>query len=173
MAVTSEPIYCASTIKLLGVENEVLERLKRPQRKQTRVNVLMALFTKAPTFFVEFIVVATVAIIFIVMARGFGIPYQEAAPLIGAFAIVCSRLLNVLSSLFNMRLNLATIAPSLPLVRAAGPQRMAWREVCATRREALKRIESDIEFRNVSFAYTSTAKQIFSESVAASFRRAR
>ena len=54
MAVTAEPIFAASTIKLLGVESDVLERLKRPQRKQTRVMVLMTLITKAPTFFLEF-----------------------------------------------------------------------------------------------------------------------
>jgi ABC-type multidrug transport system fused ATPase/permease subunit len=159
MAVTSEPIYCASTIKLLGVEDEVLERLKRPQRKQTRVNVLMAVFSKAPTFFVEFVVILTVAIVFIVLARGYGVPYQEAAPLIGAFAIVCSRLLNVLSSLFNMRLNLATIAPSLPLVqRLVNTNGMA---KSVRRGVKLEKVESHIEFRNVSFGYVD-GKQIFS-----------
>ncbi|NWG24082.1 MAG: ABC transporter ATP-binding protein [Pseudorhodoplanes sp.] len=152
MAVTAEPIFAASTIKLLGVENDVLESLKRPQRKQTRVNVLMALFTKAPDFFVEFIVVAVVAIIFIVMARGFGVPYQDTAPLIGAFAIVCSRLLNVLSSLFNMRLNLATIAPTLPLVERL--VRSDENADVVKRGETLGSIQGDIEFRNVSFSYT-------------------
>jgi subfamily B ATP-binding cassette protein MsbA len=152
MAVTAEPIYSASTIKLLGVESDMLERLKRPQRKQTRVNVLMALFTKAPSLFVEFIVVATVAIIFLVLARGFGIPYQEAGPLIGAFAIVCSRLLNVLSGLFNMRLNLATIGPALRLVERLLKTHAT--DEAVKRGLPLYNVESDIEFRKVSFGYT-------------------
>lgn len=151
MAVVAEPIFSASTIKLLGVESNVLESLKGPQRKQTRVNVLMALFMKAPTVFVEFVVVAMVAVIFIVIARGFGISYQEAAPLIGAFAIVSSRLLNVLSGLFNMRLNLATIAPSLRLVERLVQTHSESQVV--TRGATLQRVESDIEFRNVSFGY--------------------
>jgi subfamily B ATP-binding cassette protein MsbA len=151
MAVTAEPIFAASTIKLLGVENDVLERLQRPQRKQTRVNVLMTLYTKAPDFFVEFVVVAIVAVIFIVLARVVGIPYQEAAPLIGAFAIVCSRLLTVLSGLFNMRLNLSTIAPTLPLIERL--VRSTANADAVKRGVPLENVDGDIEFRNVSFSY--------------------
>lgn len=160
MAVTAEPIFAASTIKLLGVEDDVLERLKKPQRKQTRVIVLMALFTKAPSFFVEFIVVAIVAVIFVVLARVFGVPYKEAAPLIGAFAIVCSRLLSVLSSLFNMRLNLATIAPSVPLVnRLVNTQSTA---DVVKRGMQLTKIETGIDFSHVAFAY-HPEKPVFSD----------
>lgn len=160
MAVTAEPIYSASTIKLLGIEADVLERLKRPQRKQTRVNVLMALFSKLPSLFVEFIVVATVAIVFLVMARVFGIPYKEAAPLIGAFAIVSSRLLNVLSSLFNMRLNLETIGPALRLVEQLVQTHAT--DAAIKRGLPLQRVDSDIEFRNVSFGYID-GKPVFTD----------
>jgi len=160
MAVTAEPIYSASTIKLLGVESDVLERLKRPQRKQTRVSVLMALYTKAPSLFVEFIVVAAVAVIFLVMARGFGIPFREAAPLIGAFAIVCSRLLNILSGLFNMRLNLETVGPALDLVKRLVQDHAT--EDAVTRGVELKKVDSDITFRNVTFGYIE-GKPVFTD----------
>jgi ABC-type multidrug transport system fused ATPase/permease subunit len=152
MSVTAEPIFAASTIKLLGVENDVLERLKSPQRKQTRVLVRMALIAKLPNFFVDFLISATVAAIFILLARVFGIPYQESAPLIGAFAVVSSRLLNVLTSLLNMRLNLETVAPALAVVEQLVHTHHTSEFV--KRGATLEKVESGIEFRNVSFGYT-------------------
>jgi subfamily B ATP-binding cassette protein MsbA len=151
MAVTTEPIFAASTIKLLGVESDVLERLKRPQRKQTRIQVVMTLVTKAPTFFLEFLLSATVAAIFILLARVFGIPYQESAPLIGAFAIVSSRLLNILSGLLNMRLNLEMIAPALAVVERLVHTHHTSEFV--KRGATLEKVESGIEFRHVNFGY--------------------
>jgi ABC-type multidrug transport system fused ATPase/permease subunit len=160
MAIASEPIFAASTIKLLGIESHVLEQLKRPQRKQTRVLVLLALFTKVPSFLVELIVVLAVAIFFIVLARGFGVPYHEAAPLVGAFAAVCFRLLNALSNLFNMRLDLAAISPSLLLVEKLVRSK-ATSEVVKSG-EKLEKVEFDIEFRNVRFGYID-GRDVFSD----------
>jgi subfamily B ATP-binding cassette protein MsbA len=160
VAITAEPIFSASTIKLLGVESDVLRRLRRSQRKQIRVNVLMTVFMKAPNFFAEFFVVLMVATIFILAAHVFGIPIQKAAPLIGAFAIVSSRLLNVLSSLFNMRLNLATIGPSLALVEHLVSTHSTSKAV--TRGDTLQKVDSDIEFRNVGFAYID-GKPVFTD----------
>jgi ABC-type multidrug transport system fused ATPase/permease subunit len=159
-AITAEPIFSASTIKLLGVESEVLKSLRREQRKQVRVNVLMAAFTKAPNLFAEFIVVLMVATVFIVVAHVFGIPFHQAAPLIGAFAIVSSRLITVLSGLFNMRLNLATVGPSLALVERLVSTHSTAEVV--TRGDTLQRVDSDIEFRNVGFAY-GDGKPVFTD----------
>lgn len=160
MAVTTEPIFAASTIKLLGVESDILERLKRPQRKQTRVMVLMTLITKAPNFFLEFALSATVAATFILLARVFGVPYQEAAPLIGAFAIVSSRLLSILSSLLNMRLNLEMIAPALAVVEGLVHSHHTAEAV--KRGATLEKVESGVELRNVSFGY-SEDKAVFTD----------
>jgi len=160
VAITAEPIYSASTIKLLGVESDVLKRLRRSQRKQIRVNVLMIVFMKAPGFFTEFIVVLMVATIFLLAAHVFGIPIQKAAPLIGAFAIVSSRLLNVLSGLFNMRLNLATIGPSLAVVERLVTTDSTAKAV--TRGDTLQQVDSGIEFRNVSFSY-GDGKPVFTD----------
>ena len=151
MAVTAEPIFAASTIKLLGVESDVLERLKRAQRKQSRIQVLMALVTKAPNFLLDFLVSATVAVVFIALARVFGIPYQESAPLIGAFAVVSSRLLSMLSGLLNMRLNLEMIAPALAVVENLVHTHHTVEFV--KRGATLEKLETGIEFRNVSFSY--------------------
>ena len=160
MAATAEPIYSASTIKLLGVEEEALEGLKRPQQKLTRANVLMALFTRAPNYLVEFVIVLSVAVIFVVLSRFFSVSYQDAMPLVGAFAVVCSRLFNILSSLFNMRLDLSTIAPSIVLV-----QRLVHTHSTSdvvSRGLALQKVDSDIEFRNVAFAYND-GNPVFTE----------
>jgi subfamily B ATP-binding cassette protein MsbA len=159
-AITAEPIFSASTIKLLGVESDVLKRLRRTQRKQVRVNVLMTAFTRAPNLFAEFTVVLMVATVFLVVAHVFGVPIQKAAPLIGAFAIVASRLITVLSGLFNMRLNLATVGPSLTLIeRLLGAHSTA---EAVTRGDTLKKVDSAIEFRNVSFAYDD-GKPVFTD----------
>jgi ABC-type multidrug transport system fused ATPase/permease subunit len=159
-AVTAEPIFAVSTIKLLGVESDVLSRLKRPLRKFTRANVLMTVFSKIPDTFVEFIVVSAVAGVFIVLARVYGMSYQEAAPLIGSFAVVSSRLLTVLSSLLSKRLDLATVAPSIALVRrlvADGATSTA-----VSRGDVLPKIESDIEFHGVGFGYADN-KAVFTD----------
>ena len=151
MAVTAEPIFAASTIKLLGVESDVLGRLQRQQRKQSRIQVLMTLITKAPNFLLEFLLSATVAAVFIVLARVFGIPYQKSAPLIGAFAVVSSRLFSMLSGLLNMRLNLETIAPALAVVENLVHTHHTVEFV--KRGATLEKLETGIEFRNVSFSY--------------------
>jgi subfamily B ATP-binding cassette protein MsbA len=159
-AITAEPIFSASTVKLLGVESDVLKRLTRSQRKQIRVNVLMAATMKAPSLFAEFIVVLMVATIFIVVARVFGVALQTAAPLIGAFAIVSSRLITVLSGLFNMRLSLAAVGPSLALAERLVTTHSTSEAV--TRGDVLQKVDSDIEFRNVGFAY-GDGKPVFTD----------
>ena len=157
-AITAEPIFAASTIKLLGVEEDVLTRIKRPMRKYTRANVLMSMFTSGPDAFVEFVVIAAVACIFIVLVKFFGISYQEAAPLVGSFAIVSGRLFGVLSGLLGKRLDLATVAPSLALVRRLVMSNST--PALVRQGEVLHKVVSDIEFRNLSFGY-SEEKNIF------------
>ena len=86
-----------------------------------------------------------------ILAHGFGMPFQEAAPLIGGFAAVSWRLLGTLSNLLGKRLNIASIAASLLLV-----QRLVRRGSEQERADAgaeLGAVETDIEFRDVSFAY--------------------
>jgi len=150
-AVAAEPLFAAGTIKLLGAERTVLQRLRAPLRKYTRASVLVSVFSKAPTDLVEFVIVVAVAATFMILAHGFGMPFQEAAPLIGGFAAVSWRLLGTLSNLLGKRLNIASIAASLLLV-----QRLVRRGSEQERADAgaeLGAVETDIEFRDISFAY--------------------
>jgi ABC-type multidrug transport system fused ATPase/permease subunit len=150
-AIAAEPLFAAGTIKLLGAESAILKRTRAPLRKITRASVLMAIVGKAPDDLVEVIVVVAVAGTFMVLARVFGVPFQEAAPLIGSFAVVSSRLLSALSSLLGKRLNIASVAASLLLV-----QRIVRGDAQREDLEAgieLDRVATDIEFRNVRFSY--------------------
>ena len=152
MAVTAEPIFAASTIKLLGVESDVLERLKRPQRKQTSdPGVNDSYYKSTESSSSSLLSQRRWPRCSLLLARVFGIPYQESAPLIGAFAVVSSRLLSMLSSLLNMRLNLEMIAPALAVVEQLGPHasHRGVRQAGATS----GKVESGVEFRNVSFGY--------------------
>ena len=150
-AIAAEPLFAAGTIKLLGVESTILRRTRAPLRKITRVSVLMSVVSKAPSDLVEVIMVIAVAGTFIALARGFGVSFQEAVPLIGSFAVVSSRLLSSLSSLLGKRLDIASVAASLLLVQKivrADPER----ENLESGVE-LDRIATDIEFRDIRFSY--------------------
>ena len=150
-ATAAESLFAPASIKLLGVEGIILKQLRPSLRKFTRASVLMSVLSKAPADVVELIVVAAVAGTFIILARGFGMPFQEAAPLIGSFAVVSARFLGTLSSLLGKRLSIASAAASLLLV-----QRLVRKD---TTRESLdtganlETIETDIEFCNVGFSY--------------------
>ncbi len=150
-AIAAEPLFAAGTIKLLGAEGTVLQRLRRPLQKFTRVSVLMSVVSKASDSFIEFIVVAVVAGAFIVLAHGFGMPFQEAAPLIGSFAVVSSRLFGTLGSLLGKRLNIASVAASLLLVQRLVRDDSAHEHVAVG--AELDAVESDIEFCDVRFSY--------------------
>ena len=71
--------------------------------------------------------------------------------LIGAFAVVSSRLLSMLSSLLNMRLNLEMIAPALAVIENLVHTHHTVEFV--KRGATLEKVETGIEFRNVSFGY--------------------
>jgi ABC-type multidrug transport system fused ATPase/permease subunit len=86
-----------------------------------------------------------------VLAHGFNIPFREAVPLIGSFAIIASRLLTVASSLLSKRLNVASSTPSLLLVHQLVSEGSAQER--SEQGAALNRIEQDIEFRDVWFGY--------------------
>jgi subfamily B ATP-binding cassette protein MsbA len=158
MAVTAEPIFGAEIVKLLGMEYNFTERLRKPLRRLTRVNVLQVLIKKGPTSFVEFIIITSVAVVLAVMWHVFAMPFDRALPLIGAFALISARLLSVMASLLNKRLDLAIIVPSLAIVRAA----LEKRDVCKRYEEGVKleSIESDIELRDVTFGYRG-GQQVF------------
>jgi subfamily B ATP-binding cassette protein MsbA len=151
-AVAAEPLFAAGSIKLLGAEATILERLRPPLRKFTRANVLTSVFSKAPADVIEFIVVAVVAGTFIGLAHGFGVPFQEAAPLIGSFAVVSWRLLGTLSALLGKRLNIASVAASLLLVQRLVRQDSTHEHVDAG--AELEAVETDIAFQDVGFSYT-------------------
>lgn len=147
----AEPVFGASVVKLLGVEDHFLKRLTRPWRNLTRANVLITTFSKAPSDFVEFVIVVCVAFVFMVLAYGFGISLQEAVPLIGTFAVISSRLLSVASSLLSKRLNIASVVPSLSLVYRLVSENAARERL--EKGATLEKIEGDIEFQEIWFGY--------------------
>jgi len=150
-AVAAEPLFAASTIKLLGAEATVLQRMKHPLRKFTRASVLSNVFSKAPDDLVEVVIIAAVAVTFIVLARVLGMSFQDVAPLIGAFALVSQRLLSTLSGLMGKRLNIASVAASLLLVQRLVADEKHDRALYGG--SHLDRIDGDIEYRNVDFSY--------------------
>jgi ABC-type multidrug transport system fused ATPase/permease subunit len=150
-AVAAEPLFAASTIKLLGAEATVLQRMKHPLRKFTRASVLSNVFSKAPDDLVEVVIIAAVAVTFIILARVLGMSFQDVAPLIGAFALVSQRLLSTLSGLMGKRLNIASVAASLLLVQRLVADERHDRALYGG--SDLDRIDGDIEYRNVDFSY--------------------
>ena len=150
-AITAEAIFSAEVVKLLGVEENFIRRLVSPLRKLARTALLMAIIKKAPMNFVEFIVIFCVAITFAVLAAWFDIPFKDAAPIIGTFAIISARLLTTMNGLLSKRLGIASVMPSLTLV---------WQLVTKDSKRthtdkgaALKHIDGDIELNGVSFRY--------------------
>lgn len=157
-ASVAEPIFGASVVKLLSIEERFLTAVRRSLRKLTRNNVLITVISGAPSDIAEFFIVVCVVVLFAVMAYGFGIPFKEAVPLIGSFAIISSRLLGVVSGLLSKRLNLASISPSIHLIH-----QLIDREVTRERLEkgaSLGRIERHIALRDVWFGY-EPGKPIF------------
>jgi subfamily B ATP-binding cassette protein MsbA len=155
-AVAAEPLFGAATVKLLGAEDAVLKEIRRPLRKYTRSNVLIQIFARAPDDFIEFIVVAATAVIFIVLANSFGVSVKEAAPLIGSFALVCYKLFGTLSTLLGKRLDIAALSSSLLLV-----EKFVSRGASRTDLEigeTLGTIETDIQFQDVGFSYADGSR---------------
>jgi subfamily B ATP-binding cassette protein MsbA len=150
-AAVAEPVFGAMVVKLLGVEDVFVRRLKDTLRRLTKNNMLSSVYSKAPSDFVEFFIVLAVAAMLFVSVRGLGLSYQEVVPLIGSFAVVSARLLSVMTGLLGKRLIIENSIPSLMLVHgivSKGTVREA-----APGGATLTRIEQDIEFRGVSFAY--------------------
>lgn len=150
-AAVAEPAFAAMVVKLLGVENVFIRRLKDSLHRLTKNGIISAVLSKAPGDFVEFVVVLAVTIMLLVSVRGLGMTYQETVPLIGSIAIVSARLLTVLTALLSKRLNIANSMPSLLLVQNLLKKGMV-REA-ASGGLPLERVEQDIEFCNVSFNY--------------------
>lgn len=154
----AEPIFGASVVKLLGVEERFITRLRATSKKLTRNDIVLTVFSEAPTNFIEFLIIVCVVALFVVLAYGFGVPLKEAVPLIGSFALISSRLLSAVSVLINKRLNLASLTPSLWLVHE-----MMNKESLRLRLKKgapLGRIEHGISFRDVWFSYEA-GKPIF------------
>lgn len=147
----AEPVFGAGIVKLLGTEDFFLQRMEQPLRKLARANVLITMFSKAPSDFVEFIVVVCVALLFMLLAYGFGIPFKEAIPLIGAFAVISSRLLAVVSGLLSKRLTIASMAPSVALVHQLVSENAARERL--EQGKTLEKIASNIELRDIWFSY--------------------
>ena len=154
----AEPIFGISVVKLLGVEESFLTRLRRTLKKLTRNNILLTVYSEAPTDFIEFLIIVCVVAMFAALTYGFGMSIEEAVPLIGSFALISSRLMSAVSVLINKRLNLAASTPSLNLVHE-----MMTKDTLRLQLEkgaALNRIERDIAFRDVWFGYES-GKPVF------------
>jgi ABC-type multidrug transport system fused ATPase/permease subunit len=160
MAATAEPIFGAEVAKLLGLEDSLTRRLRKPLRRLAMNSVLQAVIKKGPTSFVEFVIVAGVAVVLAVMWHFFAMPLGQALPIIGTFALISARLLMVLASLLYKRLDVATIVPSLTIVRAALEKQDALRR--SEEGAHLRSIEGDIEFRNVAFSYSGD-QEIFKD----------
>lgn len=162
MSATSEPIFGAEAVKLLGVEKVFVERLEWPLRKLARLSVITALINKAPGSFVEFVVVLAVTFTFGGVAVWLAVDMTEAikttAPVVGTFAVISARLLTVVSGLVSKRLNFASVVPSLTVVQELVTRKLLDRDsgVGAT----LDRISGDIVLSNVNFSYDSK-RQIF------------
>ena len=154
----AEPVFGASVVKLLGVEEKFLTRLQQTLRKLTKNNILLTVFSEAPTDFVEFLIIVCVVALFVVLAYGFGMPLKEAIPLVGSFALISSRLLGAVSVLINKRLNLASMTPSLWLVHEIMSKDSLRLQL--EKGATLNRIERDIAFRGVWFSY-EPGKPIF------------
>jgi subfamily B ATP-binding cassette protein MsbA len=150
-AAVAEPIFGAMVVKLLGVEDEFVRRLKDSLHRLTHNGIFSTVFSKAPGDFVEFLVIFAVTGMLLVSVHGLGLTYREVVPLIGSFAVVSARLLNVMTGLLGKRLNIENALPSLALVHDIIGKGMV-REA-APGGATLARIEQDIEFRGVSFAY--------------------
>lgn len=154
----AEPIFGASVVKLLGIEERFLVRLRQTLRKLTRNNVLLMVFAEAPIDFIEFLIIVCVVALFAVLTYGFGIPLKEAVPLIGSFALISSRLLSAVSVLINKRLNLASMTPSLWLVHEMMNKDSLRLQL--EKGKPLDRIDGDITLRDVWFSYEG-GKPIF------------
>ena len=153
MATATESIQGAEVVKLLGLEDAFIERLRKPLRSLTKVSVLQAVIKKGPSSFVEFIIITSGAIALAIISQLFAVPLAQAIPIIGAFALISARLLMVMTSLLNKRLDLASIVPSLTIVRTAIEQR----DLANKHRQGavLRTIDGNIEFIDVNFAYNA------------------
>jgi len=150
-AVTSESITSVEIIKLLGLEDSFVKRLIEPIRKFVRTSVNMAIIRSTPGNFIEFTIVLGVAFMFVILSAWFGMTFEQAAPVIGTFAVISARLLTTLFRLLSKRFNIVSIIPAIVQVRDLVRGDAAY--ASEDKGSKLKRISGDIELSGVSFGY--------------------
>ena len=153
---TTEAIVAANVVKLLGIQSGFLTRLVQQVKKFIRAKTLISAVADIPVNFGEFLVVVVVTAAFLIAANVYGVTFQEAAPLIGSYAIISFKLSTLVSRLLGQWLKIGAYEPTIKLIHDLAVKELPQR--ISTEGIELEKITSDIEFRGVDFSYVHGTK---------------
>lgn len=145
-----ESILSLTIIRLFEAENIYIANMKRRLKKILKTNVFLSIITAIPTNFGEFFVIASVAAAFIMFNVLFDMSFRDAAPLIGAFAIIATRAYGRLNTVMKHRLKLEALRPWFDDARVLFQE--SYTLPSPDKGIELDRIKDSIKFIDVSFS---------------------
>ena len=155
-AISAESLGAINEIKLFGANArkraELGERLERHTRAETKFRVAK----EVPVQATELMLILLFGTGLVILTRGMGLEAASYAGQLGLFLLVGQRLLTNVNSIISQRMKIAATLPAVSLVNDLvhnGPDR----EDIETGKP-FTGLDSDIEFRDVGFAYQQGAQ---------------
>ncbi|EPR35559.1 ABC transporter related protein [Alkalidesulfovibrio alkalitolerans DSM 16529] len=148
---TAESLSALRDAKLLGMERGFGDRFKSLLRQYTSKHVRFSVWSGLPENFAEFFILLVFLCIVLFQTAYLGKDLQSLIPTLGLFIIAGNRLLRSLVQIIAYRFKLLSNLPSFSMLHRLmfhGPGH----EVLG-QGDDFERLDSDIVFENVSFAY--------------------
>lgn len=159
-SIGAEYTGAALQVKLFNIYEQVTNELLVRLKKHTRTETIFRILNEIPLQSTEFLIILFLSIALIGLKTIGDIEPESIAAMIGFYVVLGQRLLTNVNFIISRRMKIASQLPSLMLMYDL-IENIPDREI-TTSGKMLSKLDRDIAFKNVSFAYNN-GKKVFDD----------
>jgi subfamily B ATP-binding cassette protein MsbA len=150
-SIAAESLSGIREIKMLAQEESYSSALMGKLKKFTEVQTRFSVFSNLPNYLLEFVVILLIAVAVSYVQLSSSLSTKALLPLLGFFVLVGQRLFRNMSMVLTQRMKFIASIPSLKLTHSLIYKKVPQEHL--DRGEPFEKLDSDIVFKDVSFAY--------------------
>lgn len=154
-ALTTESLSALKELKIYGHEHYYDDEIKANLSLFTRIHTKFAIFNSLPDRFLELFAVVSLALVIIVVQLTKMVDLKTLLPILGFFSLAGLRLFSYVSFIMTQHMKVFSALPSLRLISELISGKMP--QEVLDQGEGFNRLEGDIVFKDVSFAYAGNS----------------